>query len=482
MKSKTRIVVIGGGITGLAAALEIERRDPQGEFTEVVLLEAGSRIGGVLQTELHGDFAIEHAADMFTTDPPDAINLIRRLGHEGDLLNTVQVKDRAYVASENGIHPIPRGLSLMLPGDSEAVLSSPILSDAGKQRFLAEESVPPGDLSVDESLESFAVRRFGDEVYQRLIQPLASGIYTADPKTLSMKATMDRFLKLEHQHGSLIAAGRAKTAENQDSQQQTSGARYGLFRAPMGGIGQLVDWIADALKRTECRTDHCVESLRRTDDGWQLTIKNQDTESTIDCDAIIMATSAGVSGKLLADLNPTLAKNLSSITAASSAIVVSAFDDSQLGNKFGDRFAGYGIILPTCLGRQAIACSFSSNKFGQRAPAGKTLTRGFIGGALQSELVDLPDGDLIKISINELDQTVGVSGQPEFSKVYRWRNCMPQYTLGHVDRVTQIDSAVAAIDGLELAGNSYHGVGIPACINSGTNAAARLLGGSQNSC
>ena len=256
-----KIVVVGGGISGLAAVLELERLSPTAQVT---LLDSSSRLGGVLASEQYAGFTIETSADMFTIDPSAALDLVRRLGCEDELLTTTPTKDRAYVATENQIEPLPRGFSLMLPADADTVLASPILSAAGKQRFLEEEQVPPGDSATDESLESFAIRRFGVEVFERLIQPLAGGIYTADPKTLSMQATMQRFIDMEQEHGSLIAAGKAMRKQ-QAASAETSGARYGLFRAPKGGIGQLIHWMVAAVERADLKINQTVTAVDRID-------------------------------------------------------------------------------------------------------------------------------------------------------------------------------------------------------------------------
>ena len=462
------IVVVGGGIAGLATVLEIERLAPRAQVT---LFDSSTRLGGVLASEQISGFTIETSADMFTVEPTTALDLVRRLGREEQLLTTKPTKDRAYVATADGIQPLPRGFSLMLPADVDAVLASPILSDAGKQRFLQEQQLPPRDCSADESLESFAVGRFGREVFERLIQPLAGGIYTADPKKLSMRATMQRFIDMEQQFGSLIAAGKAK-AKKECASAEASGARYGLFRAPKGGMGCFVDWMVDAVERADLRTNQTVTSIEKNGPSWRVTT----AEESIDANAVVLATGAAVAGRLLGNLDSTLAASLESITAASSAIVVLALDQEQFESPLGKDFGGYGIICPHVLGRQAIACSFSSNKFSNRAPDGKVIVRCFIGGALQADLVDRSDGQLLSIAMAELRQWLGLEGDAEWFKVYRWRNCMPQYTLGHLDRVSQIEQCVSQQIGLELAGNSYRGVGVPACIESGTQAARRLLG------
>ncbi len=465
--TKQRIVVVGGGVAGLATVLELERLVPQAQVT---LLESSICLGGVLASEQYAGFTIETSADMFTVDPSAALDLVRRLGREDQLLTTTPTRDRAYVATAEGIQPLPRGFSLMLPADVDSVLASPILSEAGKQRFLQEQQVPPGDCSVDESLESFAVRRFGREVFERLVQPLAGGIYTADPKTLSMQATMQRFIDMEQEFGSLIAAGKAK-AQKESASAQASGARYGLFRAPKDGMGCLIDWMVEAVDRADLRTNQTVTAVEKNGASWRVTT----AEEIIDADAVVVATGAAVAGRMLSGVDSQLAESLESITAASSAIVVLALDQKQFRSPLGEGFVGYGIICPHVLGRQAIACSFSSNKFSNRAPDGKVIVRCFIGGALQADLVDRSDTNLLAIAMSELRQWLGVEGEAEWSKFYRWRNCMPQYTLGHLDRVAKIEQRVQQLAGVELAGNSYRGVGVPACVESGTAAARRLF-------
>ncbi|MEL7499246.1 MAG: protoporphyrinogen oxidase [Planctomycetota bacterium] len=481
-KTKKQWGVIGGGIAGLAAAYELQQLVPEND--EVILLEASERLGGVLKTESRGDFLVEHSADMFSTDPAAALQLCRELGLEDELLTTIATENRAFVATENGIQPIPAQFSLMLPGDVDAVLNSKILSDAGKERFLEEANVPARHSDQDESLQSFATRRFGQEVFAKLIQPLASGIYTADPQQLSMNATMSRFIKLERKHGSLIAAGKAARQATKEREGHTSGARYGLFRAPEQGTERLVSALIDRMKRSDkasvsMQTGARVSRLVHSKDRFRIECHAQ---TPIDCDGIILATPSFASCQLLKGLQPNSAagnssdwdsfcQNLASIEFASSAIVLMSIQRNQLDRPF----SGYGIIFPDSLGRQAIAISFANNKFSGRAPSDSILARVFIGGALNSQLVELDDQALTNIAHTELSFALGLTGQANWTHVVRWRESMPQYTLGHLERVAEIDRQVTQLSGLELAGKSYHGVGIPACIASGRSAAQRLL-------
>jgi len=470
MNQAKTIAIIGGGVTGLSAAYHAQVSFPD---TKIVLLESADRLGGVLQTDRVDGYTIERSADMFVTDPAHAFEVCQQLGREDELIQTTPTTDRAFVATGDSMYPVPSGLSLMLPNDLDSVLGSPLLDEKAKQRFQKETEIPARQSDQDESLESFAVRRYGQSVFEQLIQPLVSGIYTADPKKLSMNATMKRFVDMEQQHGSLIRA--AQNSKSTAHEKRASGARYGLFRAPQKGMEQLVGWLADSLNRTDCRLSCQVDQIQKTESRWKIRVRSAGDDAneseTLEADGIVVATSANVAGKLLDGVDGELAQQLGTIQAASSAIVVTGVDQSQVMRQF----EGYGIIVPSVLKRNVIATSFSSNKFAGRAPDGKFLIRTFIGGALQPELVELDDEALVKIAVDELKATVGFSGQLELSRVYRWRNCMPQYHLGHVERVESIQQVIGKHRGLQLAGNSYRGVGIPACIQSGLEAIERLV-------
>ena len=433
MSQPPKIGIVGGGIAGLSTAWRLRKCLPN---VRIVVMEATDRLGGFLQTEHVGGYLIDTSADMFTTEPPAALELCRQLGRAQELICTLPVRQRAYIATQTGICPVPNGFSLMLPTDLQAVIDSQLLDESGKSRFLAEETIPPIVGSDDECLKSFAVRRFGQQVFDRLIQPLVSGIYTADPGKLSMQATMARFVEMERQHGSLIAAGRQKpdppgSDQAINAEQSASGARYDLFRAPVGGMGQLIDWITADLDEVEIRTNFQVERISRQNSGWQLESGPAEAEPF---DGLVLSTPSNVAAKLLADVDQELAIQLASIERSSFAIVVIGLDVTQLKQGFD----GYGIVVPDYLNRKLIAASFSSNKFPGRAPEGKLLVRCFVGGALRPELVDLSDEELVELVQAELLQLVESFGSPELTRVYRWPHSMPQYHVGHRERIQRI--------------------------------------------
>ncbi len=459
-----RIAIIGAGISGLSTALRLRELDPKSEIT---IFDSRERAGGVLATEQAGDYLIETSADMFATTPDDALRLFKKVGLGGELVATRDIQQRAFIAFEEKLHAVPDGFSLMKPGQLWPVLQSSLLTWSGKQRLLEELSVPRGCLESDESLESFVTRRLGRETYERLVQPLTSGIYTADPARLSMRATMARFLEMEQTYGSLVRAGLDSPATDRTA----SGARYNLFRGPARGFGSLVDTLVDRLKQFSVNIElNCqVTGLGKDDSNWSLSTGSSHESSCFD--GVVLSTAARVSSPLCQSFAPELATELARIETASVAIVAIGADRSQFKNDFG----GFGILYPSCEEKDLIAISFSSNKFPGRAPDSKLLIRCFIGGALQAGLLERNDQQLIESAIAHLSQAVGFEGDSELVRVYRWNNAMPQYHLGHLERVSKIENYVDAIPGLALAGNSYRGVGIAACVASGKHAAEKLL-------
>lgn len=459
-QQKSNYAIIGGGLSGLTAAYYLRKNLPDAAIT---VFESSPRLGGVLETVRNGDFLVEASADMFVSQPSAAMDLCDDLGIAEQLLQTQPVQDRAFIGMDDKIHSVPKGLSMMVPTLEQPILDCELLSEEGKSRFLAEHEVPSETTAEqDESLKSFAVRRFGTEAYEKIIQPMVSGIYTADPDKLSMQATMQRFVNMERQHGSLI---NAMQHDRSSGDRQASGARYGLFRAPKAGMESLITAIVASTPDVEFKTDARVTEISAAEPSW---LVNRQPFS-----GVILATPAAVSATMMLETAPELANTLSEITTASSAIVVMGIDRASIKRDF----QGFGIIYPHIDNGQVIAISFSSNKFAGRCNDDQLLIRCFIGGAMQSELVDLDDESLIEIAQKQLNQSLGFDNETIFTSVHRWKNCMPQYHLGHLDRVAKIERLVAQHAGLEIAGNSYWGVGIPACIASGKSAAHRIANG-----
>jgi oxygen-dependent protoporphyrinogen oxidase len=499
-----RIAVIGGGITGLAAAHRLLELLPQ---AELALFEASPRLGGVLDTiELDG-FLVERSADNFLTKLPAAIDLCRRVGIGAELLSTDESRRRAFVVKNGRLLPIPEGFFLMSPQKLRPLLASPVLSLRGKLRLLAEPLVPRrasrnsvrgsefdvGNLNPeprtlnppDESVASFARRRLGRETFERLVQPLVSGIYTADPEKLSMAATMPEFLAHERDHGSLLRAARRTGRSNDQSAHSATGARYSLFVAPRFGMRRLAEALANRLPPNAVHLNSSVTSLRPADNQWHLDfgfrIADCGLEATLDnpqsairnpqlFDALLIAVPAPAAARLLQSCVPALAAELAAIEYAGCAVVSLGFQCNQIAHSLD----GFGFVVPHVERRRIIAASFSSQKFSGRAPQDAVLIRVFIGGALQPELLDLPDADLRQLAFEELASLFHINGAPVLTDIARWPRSMPQYHVGHLDRVERIEQLAARHPTLALAGNAYRGVGIPQCVASAESAAERL--------
>jgi oxygen-dependent protoporphyrinogen oxidase len=420
---------------------------------------------------------MERSADSFISDPPHALELCRQLGLADELNPTSESGRRALVVRAGRLVPVPDGFVIMSPRRLAPLLRSPILSFQGKLRLLEEPLVPPRSPTVtDESVADFARRRWGAEVYDRLIQPLVGGIYTGDPERLSMAATMPKFWEAEVKHGSLLRGARAARGERiapeaSKDHDQTSGARYSMFLAPRGGMGTIARALADALPQGTIRLHQRVTAVRQVAHQWQVTLAVEKSALEAAFDALILAVPAPVAAGLLFETNSQLADCLGGIATAGAVVVSVGYRQEQVAHSF----EAFGFVVPHVEGRQILACSFLSRKFAHRAPEGSISVRVFLGGALQSELVNLPDHAVQTIVERELRDLLGVSGPPQVVDIARWYGAMPQYHVGHLQRVDEIERLVQGMAGLALAGNAYRGVGIAQCVRGGDEAALRVF-------
>ena len=457
-----QIAVIGGGISGLSAAHHLQELD---SHCRVTLFETSDRIGGVIRTEQQASCLVDRGADMFTTRDPWALDLCQRIDFDNQLISTNAKQRRAFVIHRGKLCEVPPGFTLMSPSRIYPVLRTPLLSWKGKLRLAAELLVPRKKDQTDESLTAMATRRFGQEAYERLIQPLIGGIYTADPQKLSMAATMPQFAEMEREFGSLIRGVR-KTAQNNAP---ASGARYGMFVAPQGGMTDLVNAIAARLPANTIQRQQTVSRLQRTATGWELHTEQPRPSQVFD--GVVVAIPAFRAADILAGNHEDLTTRLRSIPYASAVVATLVYRREQIKHALN----GFGFVVPQCEGRRVLAASFSHVKFAGRAPQDLALIRVFLGGALQPQLLDLADHELEQIARTELNELIGAQGAPVACQSVRWQHAMPQYHVGHLALVDKIEQAVATLPGLELAGNAYRGVGIPFCIRSGEQAAQRLL-------
>jgi protoporphyrinogen/coproporphyrinogen III oxidase len=454
-----RIVVVGGGISGLAAAHRLVELGV--DRSQITLLEASGRLGGTLDTEQRDGFLLERGPDSFISEKPEALALAKRLGLESRLIETNDQYRRSFIVRNGRLRPVPEGFQLLAPSRVWPFITTDIFSLTGKLRIAAELLLPRENGREDESLASFVRRRLGREALERMAQPMVGGIYTADPETLSLRATLPRFLDMERDHRSVILA-----MMRQGQKAGTSGARYSLFLSFDRGMEVLVDALIGVVPNVRLKTR--IEKVSFDSRTWRM---KADSGKTFEADAVCLALPAYVAARLLEDVNPRLAAQLNAIRYASTATINFAYPRAAIKHPLN----GFGFVVPFVEKRSLIACTFSSVKFAGRAPEDHVLLRAFAGGALQPDVFALDESTLVTRIGVDLRELLNIDRSPLFTEIAKWERSMPQYEVGHLDRVQAIENEVRGLPGLALAGNAYRGAGIPDCIRSGESAAESLV-------
>jgi oxygen-dependent protoporphyrinogen oxidase len=470
----SRIAIVGGGISGLAAAWELAQQAPQ---AQVVLFEAQTRLGGVIETREIAGHTVECGPDSMLRRMPDAIGLCQELGIDDQLIGTNPAAAGVYSVHRGRLVRVPDGLAALAPRSRWQMATTPLLSLRGKLRLLGETRVPRRDAAAgDESLADFACRRFGREVFERIVQPLAGGIFMGDPAKLSLPACFPQFAKLEADHGSLV-----RGASYEQQQRAAKDTNPSIFVTPQQGIGRLVAALRSALPHVQFCLGTQVESIAAVGPRqWRLSFASDHAPAAGPADtlfdAVVVATPARCAATLLATVDSQVGELLAGIRSSNCAIAIVAARDHQVPHPLD----ATGFVVPHVEGRLSAAGTFSSQKYLGRAPDGEVTFRIFMGGAQHPELVDAPDARLAEIACSELQTLVGLRGEPLWIHIQRWPQSMPQYELGHLQRVEQIDHHMRQFPTLKLAGNAYRGVGIPYCIRSGREAARCLLAPADN--
>jgi len=481
-----RIIIIGGGVAGLGAAFKIRRASSAGHDVEFILIEKDPRLGGKIQTEIvpdpseKGRFIVEGGPDCFLTEKPACHRIAKLLGIFDGELPTDDSRRRTWILSRGKLHQMPDGVMMFAPTKFFPFVTTGLFSWPGKFRmamdlFIPPKKVLPGEFN-DETLESFVVRRMGRECLDRLAEPLVGGVHASDPKQMSLAATFPRLLEMEQQYGSLLRAFiavRRKVEEMQRKYPTKPGEKpRTFFTSFVNGMQQLTDSMADAAGRERMRTGVSVSGLQHlSKGGWRALLSDG---SFIDGDAVIVATESWTAEPLLRPLDEDMAEALAAIPTSSSATISIAFNENEVGFDLN----AFGVLCPLVENRALMAATYSSTKWPGRAPKGRVLLRGFVGGPHNQEILKRSDEELVQIVLAEFHDILGLNpfAKPLFNRVFRWHLGMPQYTLGHLDRVALIEDRSAQIPGLALAGGSYRGVGVPNCIESGERAVSKILG------
>lgn len=470
-----RVVVVGAGISGLTAAFILTRHyGQQGRAPQVVLLESDDRVGGLVKTFAQSGAIMECGPEAFLTSKTAVLDLCRQLEITDRLISTNNQQRNTFVGLNQKLHPLPEGFVLLAPTLIMPLLKSKLFTVSGKLRMAMDLLIPPRRCREDESLSDFVRRRFGKEVLERVAQPMIAGIHSAPAELLSAQHALPQFVDFEQRYGSVIAGLVRQMGGNGfklgKREQTPSGARYSMFASFDRGMSVLTDKLAQQLPPGCLRTHSAVEAVRagNQDRNWDVVLKTGDV---ISADAVILAVPAAAAAMILRPLDPELAKSLDEIPMGSSIVINHLCRRDDIAH----RLNGFGLVLPRGEARSIIACTFSNVKFPNRAPADMVLLRSFMNVSVNPHLQDLGDRNLIDLAVRDLEVYIQLKAKPVFSLVTRHKHAIPQYRLGHRQRVDKIAALLENNPGIYLAGNAYNGAGIPDCITSGKQTAMAAI-------
>ncbi len=458
-----RIAIVGGGISGLAAAFALEERRRAGKSLEYAVYEASPRFGGVLVTAQVDGCLLEAGPDSFLTEKPWASDLCRRIGLEDQLIGSNDNDRKTYILVKGRLAPIPDGLMFMVPTRIVPAFLSPLFSSATKLRMVREWRYSPRQSNGDESVAALVERHYGAEMVDRVADPLLSGVYGGEASQLSVRAVLPRFAEMEAKYGSL---GRGMLAARKKLKQPEEGPRP-IFTSLKNGMQELADAVVAKLPPEALNANTAVQALQRQDRGWVVSAGY----SSDHFDAVIVATPTPLAATLLEITSADLASELRAIPYSSSVTVALGFGREVRT----DLPPGFGFLVPRSEGKRMLAATFVHNKFSHRAPEDRALVRCFLGGSRDEQVLQLPDDEMLTIVREELRQILGLTAEPLFTRVYRWKGAMAQYNVGHLERVERIEGLRKELPGLVLAGNGYRGIGVPDCVRSGEEAAAEVV-------
>ncbi len=462
------IVVVGGGITGLTAAYQLQsfaRRS--GTPFRITLVESDHRLGGKILTDRSDDMVIEAGPDSFLSFKSAALELCRELGIEDSVIDTSESGGGTFILRSGRLEPLPEGITMLVPTKFKPLLSSRLLSTLGKLRMGMDFFIPARLGPGDESVGDFVRRRLGREAFERMAQPLLSGIYAGDADRLSLAATFPRLRDTELKYGSLTKGMLAQ--RKQASARPQTGPKRSAFLSLLGGLGELTDALGEALTDVEVMLGTAVTSIERAD-GARYGASLSDGRTLV-ADGLILAVPAYAASHMLRQLEPSVSSLLSHIPYVSTATITLAYRADDVAGSG----SGRGFVIPRVENRELTAITWVTQKFPHRASDGVALVRAFVGRAGREEAVDMSDDDLLGLVRRELSEILGIGAEPLDVRIYRWRRALPQYVLGHLESLDEIDERMASMPAIQIAGAAYRGVGIPDCIHSGRSAATKVL-------
>lgn len=465
-EANKKIVIIGGGITGLSAAYYLQKAiKEKGLPYEFQLIEATHRLGGKIQTVTRDGFTIERGPDSFLARKLPGSKLVKEVGLGDELVHNST--GQSYVLVKENLHPMPEGAVMGVPTKISPFVTTGLFSPIGKLRAAADFVIPKTKHEGDQSLGMFFRRRLGDEVVENLIEPLLSGIYAGDIDRLSLKSTFPQFLHAEQRHRSLIV-GMKKFKELQPKQAEDANAKkQGAFLTLKKGLQSLVDAIEEQLDPLAVVKGVKVEKVNRMGEQYDLTLSNG---KEMKADAVII-TSPHFAAQSMLSHYP-IFEPLREMPSTSVATVAMAFPKEAVKEDIN----GTGFVVSRNSDYTITACTWTHKKWPHSTPDGKVLLRCYVGRAGDEAIVDQSDEEIVQVVLEDLNRIMQITEKPEFCVVTRWKKAMPQYTVGHQERLEEITQAIEEqLKGLYLAGSSYEGLGLPDCIEQGEDAAKQVL-------
>jgi len=461
----TRVAIVGGGISGLAAAFELEQRRRAGADVEYTLYESSPRLGGVLRTDHIDGCVVEAGPDSFITEKPWAADLCRALGLGDQLIGSNDSGRKTYILTRGRLVEIPDGLMFLVPTKVLPTGLSPLFSWKTKLRMTQEFFHPPRSIDRDESVADFVERHYGSEMVDRLADPLLSGVYGGEASSLSVRAVLPRFAEMERTHGSL---GRAMLAARKQMSAAPQRAPASLFTSLKNGMQDLAEAAGANLDPSSVLTNARVQAIQPQPEagGWLVSAGLKSDYF----DGVIVALPGLAAANLLGLVSLELSEELAAIPYTSSITVGLGYDDRVRRSLP----SGFGFLVPRSEGKRLLAATFVHNKFPHRAPDDRALLRCFLAGKNAENVWPLADEQIIGIVRNELQEILHLGAEPFFARVYKWKSAMAQYGVGHLDRLDRIERLCQKLPGLALAGNAYRGIGVPDCVRSGREAAMKL--------
>ncbi|CAM3652074.1 protoporphyrinogen oxidase [Mesobacillus zeae] len=464
--TKKKVVIIGGGITGLTAAYYLQKHARDHKLPlEVKLVEASRRIGGKMQTVVKDGFVIERGPDSFLERKESAGRLAREVGLGDKIVNNSSGK--SYVLVRDRLHPMPGGSIMGIPTEIGPFITTKLFSWPGKFRAAGDFILPPSEKKEDQTLGTFFRRRLGDEVVENLIEPLLSGIYAGDIDRLSLMATFPQFYHLEQKYGSLVR-GMKKTTPPRKAPGAGAPKKKGIFIGISTGLQSMAEAIEAKLEDGSVMKSTRVDKVVKSENGYALKLSTGDT---LEADSIVMTAPHEAALHMFPE-HEHLFEGFKNMPSTSVATVSMAFPESAIKEDID----GTGFVVSRNSDYVITACTWTHKKWAHSTPKGKALLRCYVGRAGDEAIVDQPDAEIVKVVLEDLRKTMNIAAEPEFTVITRWKESMPQYTVGHKQRVEALkDGLQAELPGVYMAGSSFEGLGIPDCIDQGETAVKKIL-------